>query len=503
MSLCRCDGVSFVKRFLSSGSDSADYKNDKEVQSLLQDIREDFNRELNQISSNKSSNTHKGDDEHKVENDGEIEKYEKLGYTTEEYIAMLKERRETSLNVGTLHVQGINNEDDDADLHSDSSSSDSDSDSSSSSSSDSDDDNNGGSGGGNDNSNKKSNKIVKEKNSSLEKEKTDIKVFSKPEAKQSLKASANKSEIEISELSEDGIVGKTESEVLHAGRYRIGSENPDSVVVLSYPEDDNLPGTIKAAGKGSTVAPDTGRMWSDVEIEDFVNIVQPEPDVAQPWQAPIPLTRGKTGVFDVEDLVTLLESINAADIVTIRISPDLNFADYMVIVSANSNRHLRAMGEDLKWTYKRKRGYKDRPYVRVHGEDTEWCCLDLGNIVLHMFMPDVREKYDLETLWTVGPKFDPKCVEEADPYTFSEEELPWLRDLESKNEQQLEGNNEQHLKEQMIKVGRKKEQHLEENLSNVGMKNEGHLEEKISNIRRKKRATYGGKNKQLSEGKSG
>jgi hypothetical protein len=46
-------------------------------------------------------------------------------------------------------------------------------------------------------------------------------------------------------------------------------------------------------------------------------------------------------------------------------------------------------------------------------------------------MPALRELYDLETLWTVGAKFDPQCKEAtADPYVFSADDLPWLRELE-------------------------------------------------------------------------
>jgi len=55
-------------------------------------------------------------------------------------------------------------------------------------------------------------------------------------------------------------------------------------------------------------------------------------------------------VFDVEDLVTLLVALNAQDHVTIRVPPEINFADYMVIISAKSLRHLKAMAADLKKT---------------------------------------------------------------------------------------------------------------------------------------------------------
>ena len=53
-----------------------------------------------------------------------------------------------------------------------------------------------------------------------------------------------------------------------------------------------------------------------------------------------------------------------------------------------------------------------------------------GNIILHVFTAETRAKYDLETLWTVGPKFDPKCQEEVKAPVFTLSDLPWLEELE-------------------------------------------------------------------------
>jgi len=48
-----------------------------------------------------------------------------------------------------------------------------------------------------------------------------------------------------------------------------------------------------------------------------------------------------------------------------------------------------------------------------------------------MFMPATRAKYDLESLWLLGEEFDPQCARENDPYTFTADDLPWLRELEA------------------------------------------------------------------------
>lgn len=172
--------------------------------------------------------------------------------------------------------------------------------------------------------------------------------------------------------------------------------------------------------------------WSVVEVEDFVKFAEAEPDFEDTWVPPIELKRGMTGVYDIEDLVKVLRAVNAQDVITIRIPQELDFADYIVIASAKSQRHMQAISSDVKWIYKQKKDKSDR-YFTVEGETekSDWYAMDLGNIILHIFMPETRDVYDLETLWTVGAKFDPKCAEEEkDPYVYSVDDLPWLKELE-------------------------------------------------------------------------
>ena len=55
------------------------------------------------------------------------------------------------------------------------------------------------------------------------------------------------------------------------------------------------------------------------------------------------LTGGRTGVYDIEDLVELLRSENARDLCVISVPAEIKFVDYMVIVTGRSPRHLHAM----------------------------------------------------------------------------------------------------------------------------------------------------------------
>lgn len=76
-----------------------------------------------------------------------------------------------------------------------------------------------------------------------------------------------------------------------------------------------------------------------------------------------------------------------------------NFTDYFVLCNGTSDRMLDALAkgvlEALKKDFK-KRG-------RIEGQSQEgWLVLDFGDVVVHLFSPDMREYYDLEELWSDG-----------------------------------------------------------------------------------------------------
>ena len=61
------------------------------------------------------------------------------------------------------------------------------------------------------------------------------------------------------------------------------------------------------------------------------------------------LSGGLTGVYDIEDLVKVLESCRARDIVVLKIPDELDYAHYMVIVTCLSLRHIKAVAHDVRW----------------------------------------------------------------------------------------------------------------------------------------------------------
>lgn len=116
--------------------------------------------------------------------------------------------------------------------------------------------------------------------------------------------------------------------------------------------------------------------------------------------------RGVTGVFDIEELVDFLKKDNAQDIFVVKVSKELNYVDFLVVVTGRSRRHLLGLAEYIRSIFKRKKHSSDIT-PKIEGENSsEWIALDLGNIALHIMSVSAREKYDLESLWSVGSEYD-------------------------------------------------------------------------------------------------
>ncbi|KAL6252151.1 hypothetical protein P5V15_000015 [Pogonomyrmex californicus] len=130
--------------------------------------------------------------------------------------------------------------------------------------------------------------------------------------------------------------------------------------------------------------------------------------------ADINLDHGTSGVFDIKDLVTLLERDKAKNIFVASVSKEYAYVDYIVVVSGNSQKHMNALATFIRKVYKLKR-YPTDKIPKIEGENSkDWMALDLGNIALHIFSHSARQYYDLETLWTVGSQYDEKTNEVTD-----------------------------------------------------------------------------------------
>lgn len=118
----------------------------------------------------------------------------------------------------------------------------------------------------------------------------------------------------------------------------------------------------------------------------------------------------QNGFMKVQDLVDFLKKESAVDICVIKTRGiRQNYVDYFVVVSGVSTRHIRAMAKNLELLFKGKMlpGIGKGGHPVVEGmESNHWVALDIGNIVVHFFLPEVREVYELEKLWTLGPQYD-------------------------------------------------------------------------------------------------
>jgi len=96
-------------------------------------------------------------------------------------------------------------------------------------------------------------------------------------------------------------------------------------------------------------------------------------------------------------IVDIIANKMGADILLLDLQAITVIADYFVIATAESTRQLRAIREDLAQTMKNEHGI---PALASEGtDDSGWLLLDYGSVVVHLFSPEQRTKYDLETLW--------------------------------------------------------------------------------------------------------
>ncbi|AEQ95839.1 protein of unknown function superfamily [Xanthomonas oryzae pv. oryzicola BLS256] len=94
-----------------------------------------------------------------------------------------------------------------------------------------------------------------------------------------------------------------------------------------------------------------------------------------------------------------VEELKAKDVVEIDVRGKSSVCDYMVVVSGTSTRHVKSIADEVVKFAKR---LEVMP-LGVEGErEAEWVLVDLGDVVVHVMLPRVREFYALERLWTVG-----------------------------------------------------------------------------------------------------
>ncbi|WP_271758962.1 ribosome silencing factor [Candidatus Anaplasma sp. TIGMIC] len=103
----------------------------------------------------------------------------------------------------------------------------------------------------------------------------------------------------------------------------------------------------------------------------------------------------------VELVVSVLDEHSAHNIVSLDVRDKCQLAEHMIIASGNSSHHVKALAEYVK--------KKASPYhkSRIQGLNAcNWVVMSLGNVIVHIFRDEVRQYYDLESLWNTDAPQD-------------------------------------------------------------------------------------------------
>ena len=101
----------------------------------------------------------------------------------------------------------------------------------------------------------------------------------------------------------------------------------------------------------------------------------------------------------IKDLaLEALDDLKGRDLVTLDVREMTDVTDYMVLCTGTSNRHVKSLADSVALELK----HKGCQPIGIEGVDhaPEWALVDFGDVVVHVMLPDTRDFYDLERLWT-------------------------------------------------------------------------------------------------------
>jgi ribosome-associated protein len=109
-------------------------------------------------------------------------------------------------------------------------------------------------------------------------------------------------------------------------------------------------------------------------------------------------------------ILASLEDVKAEEIVTIPLAGKSEMADHMVIATGRSSRQVGAIADNLAERLKHDHAL----VVRMEGKDLgDWVLIDAGDVVVHVFRPEVRDFYQLEKMWLPIGAARPKPTDAA------------------------------------------------------------------------------------------
>ena len=116
--------------------------------------------------------------------------------------------------------------------------------------------------------------------------------------------------------------------------------------------------------------------------------------------SPASLPTDKSAGDGLQKVLASLDDAKAEDTVTIDIQGKSALGDFMVVTSGRSHRHVGAIADRLVSDLKQAR----LGPVRVEGlPHCDWVLVDAGDLIVHIFRPEVRDFYNLEKMWMAEP----------------------------------------------------------------------------------------------------
>lgn len=95
--------------------------------------------------------------------------------------------------------------------------------------------------------------------------------------------------------------------------------------------------------------------------------------------------------------IAALEDLKGREILALDVRALTNVADCMVFCSGTSNRHVKSLADNVAVEVKKRGGHVSG----IEGEDAgEWVLVDLGDVIVHVMLPETRVFYDLERMWS-------------------------------------------------------------------------------------------------------
>jgi len=98
--------------------------------------------------------------------------------------------------------------------------------------------------------------------------------------------------------------------------------------------------------------------------------------------------------------IASLDDMKGQDISCLEVAGITTIADYMIVVTGTSTRHVKSLSDKLEKDFKDAGG----TLVGVEGQkQAEWILIDLGDVIVHVMQDETRKLYDLESLWGMTP----------------------------------------------------------------------------------------------------